>query len=121
MMTGLHINSTQQNNDKRLYVLHTPSRIKYTFKGKGKFSNFCKLSVSDQKEIAMDISTLFYINILINFDQLYIITINIEKLSRNCTHTIQIGEVGRSDIEKGAYAYWYTINKSKCVSLFFCQ
>lgn len=61
----------------------------------------------------------FTFNILINFDQLYIITINIEKLSRNCTHTIQIGEVGRSDIEKGAYAYWYTINKSKCVSLSF--
>lgn len=50
MMTGLHINSTQQNNDKRVYVLHTPSRIKYTFKGKGIFSNFCKLSVSDQKK-----------------------------------------------------------------------
>lgn len=50
MMTGLYINSTQQNNDIWLYVLHTPSRIKYTFKGNGKFSYFCKLSVSDQKK-----------------------------------------------------------------------
>lgn len=52
MMTGLYIyiNSTQQNNDIWLYVLHTPSRIKYTFKGNGKFSNFRKLSVSDQKK-----------------------------------------------------------------------
>lgn len=51
MMTmGLDINSTQQINDTRLYVLHTTSRIKYTFMGNGKFSNFCKLSISDQNK-----------------------------------------------------------------------
>lgn len=74
MMTGLDINSTQQNNDTRLYVLHTTSTIKYTFKGNGKFRNFCKLFTSDQKKkkIAIDISTLFYIkHSIINFDQLY--------------------------------------------------
>lgn len=40
MMTGLYINSTQQNNDIWLHVLHTPSRIKYTFKGNGKIQLF---------------------------------------------------------------------------------